>query len=264
MSDRVLVDIDDGVADVRLNRPDKRNALDIEMFLTIADTARSLGADPSIRAVVLSGEGKGFCSGIDTTIFSGDGGADVNLLDRAEGEAPTHAQAMVYHWTRMPQPVIAAVHGAAFGGGFQLALGADIRFATPDAQLSVMEIKWGLVPDMCGTQLLGRLVGDDIAKELTWTGRVVDGLDAERLGIVTHVSDTPRDDALTLARTIASKNPHAIRGAKRLVNAANDVGLDEGLALEAQIQSDIIMSPNQLEAIMSEVQGRPAAFTDPE
>ena len=220
MSDRVLVDIDAGVADVRLNRPEKRNALDIEMFLAIGDTARQLATNPEVRVVVISGEGKGFCSGLDTTMFATGSADDINLFDHAPGEAPNLAQAMVYLWTTLPQPVIAGMHGMAFGGGFQLALGADIRFARSDTSLSVMEIKWGLVPDMCGMQILPRLTGLDVAKELTFTGRVFDGEEASRLGIVTRVSDDPRADAREFARTIARKNPDAIRGAKKLLNAA--------------------------------------------
>ena len=169
MSDRVTVAIAGGVADVRLNRAEKLNALDSAMFEALAETGASLAADRSLRAAVISGEGRAFCAGIDVKGFAASSPGARNLLDLYEGGPATLAQQAARTWTELPVPVIAAVHGVCFGGGLQIALGADIRFVTPDARLSVMEIKWGLVPDMSGTQSLRRLVRLDVAKELTFT-----------------------------------------------------------------------------------------------
>jgi enoyl-CoA hydratase/carnithine racemase len=159
--------------------------------------------------------------------------------------------------------VIAAVHGVAFGGGLQIALGADIRFATADARFSVMEVKWGLIPDMSGTQTLRHLVRLDVAKELTFTGRVVSGTEALELGLVSHVTDDPRTAALEMAREIATKSPHAIRAGKRLLNSSVQVGLAEGLETEAEIQRTLIGGPNQVEAVKANLEKRDPEFQDP-
>ncbi|MBW2400216.1 MAG: enoyl-CoA hydratase/isomerase family protein, partial [Deltaproteobacteria bacterium] len=185
---RVAVAVDNGVADVRLNRADKLNALDAAMFQALAETGSGLASEPSLRAVVLSGEGRGFCAGLDVGS------------------------------SELPVPVIAALHGVIFGGGLQIALAADIRLVTPDARLSVMEIKWGLIPDMTGSQTLRRLVRLDVAKELTFTGRIVSGIEAVELGLATRVSDDPHAEALELARGIAGRSPDAIRAGKRLLD----------------------------------------------
>src|SRR5262249_47595201 len=168
MSDRVQVTMTDGVADVRLTRPEKLNALDPAMFAALVDTGRRLASDPSLRAVVLSGEGRGFCAGLDFASFMalGADGSGFGVLANRDG-AVNHAQHAAWIWTEVPVPVIAAVHGVAYGGGLQIALAADLRFVAPDARLSVMEIRWGLIPDMTGTQTLRHLVRLDVAKELT-------------------------------------------------------------------------------------------------
>ena len=278
MSERVSVTIDGGVADVRLNRPEKMNALDDAMFTGLIETGLSLSEDRSLRAVVLSGEGRGFCAGLDFSSFqamSGDrqqsGSADdgsssaKGLLGGRGGDSPANrAQRAAWVWTEVPVPVIAAVHGVAFGGGFQIAMGADIRFAAPDARFSVMEIKWGLIPDMSGTQTLRRLVRLDVAKELTYTGRVVSGTEAVELGLATHVSDTPREAALEMAREIASKSPNAIRAGKRLLDQSGLVSVEEGLALEAKLQASLIARPNQIEAVRANMEKRDPKFADPE
>jgi enoyl-CoA hydratase/carnithine racemase len=264
--ERVSVSIDAGVADVRLARPDKLNAIDLAMFEALEATGKRLASDPSLRAVVLSGEGRAFCAGIDVTSFAavkGKGGGR-GLLDRAEGRAVTLAQEASYVWTELPVPVIAALHGVVFGGGLQIALGADVRFATPDARLSVMEIKWGLIPDMTGSQTLRRLTRLDVAKELTFTGRIVSGTEAVELGLVTHLSDTPREAALELAREIAGRSPDAVRAGKRLFEAAGVVSPEEGLLLEASLQRELIGSPNQVEAVRANVEKREPRFRDPD
>jgi enoyl-CoA hydratase/carnithine racemase len=261
--DRVRIDVRDHVATVTLARPDKHNALDRAMFGAIIGAAERLCNEPGVRAVVLHGEGPSFCSGLDlASLISSDAGIDAIVAPLRE-EPPNWFQRTAYDWLRLPVPVIAAVHGNCFGGGLQIALAADIRIATPDARLSVMEVKWGLIPDMSITRTLPRLVGIDVAKELTFTGRLIDGAEAQRLGLVTRVTDDPLAAARELAADIASKSPDAIRGAKRLFNAAWTGLADETLALEAEIQSSLIGSPNQLAAVTAGLQKQPAQFTDP-
>ncbi len=269
MSDRVTVSIEGGVADVRLNRPEKMNALDSAMFRGLIETAREVSENRSVRAVVLSGEGRAFCAGLEFTGFQamvGDRqerkGTAGTLLDRRDSPA-TFAQLGAHVWQEVPVPVIAAVHGVAFGGGLQIALGADIRLVTPDARLSVMEIKWGLIPDMAGTQNLRHLVRLDVAKELTFTGRVISGTEAVALGLASHATDDPRAAAFEMAREIASKSPDAVRAAKELLNSSVQVGLAEGLANEAKTQGSLIGGPNQIEAVKSNLEKRAPSFHDP-
>jgi len=266
MSERVIVSKQEGVADVRLNRAEKMNALDQAMFEGLVETGKALAADKSLRAVVLSGEGRAFCAGLDFASFMGMAQAERpsrGLLDR-DSSVANFAQQAAYTWTELPVPVIAAVHGVAFGGGLQIALGADIRIVAPDAQFSVMEIKWGLIPDMSGTQTLRHLVRLDVAKELTFTGRIVRGSEAVALGLATRVSDNPREDALVLAREIASKSPDAIRAGKKLLNSANLVSVGDGLRMEESLQRGLIGGPNQIEAVQANMQKRAAQFRDPE
>lgn len=274
MTDRVTVSVTDGVADVRMNRPEKLNALDGAMFAALAETGEALGADASVRAVVLSGEGRSFCAGLDFGSFqamAGDGPADEQAMrrmaadpvERLPGRITNLGQQAVYAWTEMPQPVIAAVTGHALGGGIQVALGADLRIVAADAKLSVLEIKWGLVPDMTGTAQLVRLVGLDVAKELTFTGRVVNGTEAVTLGLATRVADDPRTAALDLAREIATRSPEAIRQAKRLLNAAVRSTPAEAFLEESRTLAALRGTPNQLEAITAEFEKRIPHFTDP-
>lgn len=263
MSDRVRIDVTDGVADVRLDRPDKHNALDAAMFLAIAEAAATLASDVSVRAVVLSGEGPSFCSGLDFPSFM-SGGDGVDLLGGRDDDTIVNvAQRVAYAWHQLDRPVIAAITGHCYGGGIQIAAACDIRIAAPDALLSVMEVRWGLVPDMTGTQLLPRLVRPDVLKELTWTGRKVNGTEAAGLGLVTRIDPDPRSAALTLAGEIASKSPEAVRGAKKLIDAAWTSDLAAGFALEEDVQRTILGSPNQIEAVRANFEKRPPVFADP-
>ncbi len=264
MNDRIQVDVVDGVADVRLARPEKLNALDAPMFDALIDTGERLRKEPGLRCVVLSGEGRGFCAGLDFASFmamSGSG-ADVasQFFELHPGSPANRAQQVAYTWISLPVPVIAAVHGVAYGGGLQIALSADIRLVAPDAKLSVMEIKWGLIPDMTGPQTLRHLVRIDVAKELTFSGRVISGEEAAQLGLATRVCETPHDDAMVLAREIASKSPHAIRAAKDLFNRTATLDPAAGLALEAEKQRALIGSPNQLEAVAANMTKRAPKF----
>jgi enoyl-CoA hydratase/carnithine racemase len=264
---RVSVTVDNGVADVRLNRADKLNALDAAMFQALTETGSELATEPSLRAVVLSGEGRCFCAGLDVGSFGalakgGDGGP--NLLQRPAGRIATNAQLAAHVWSELPVPVIAALHGVTFGGGLQIALAADIRLVTPDARLSVMEIKWGLIPDMTGSQTLRRLVRLDVAKDLTFTGRIVSGSEAVELGLATRVSNDPHADALEMARDIAQRSPDAIRAGKRLLDESALVDLETGLRLEAELQAELIGSANQIETVKANLEKRAPNFRDPE
>ena len=275
MDERVAIEITDGVADVRLVRADKMNALDDAMFEALVAAGERLKADRSVRAVVLSGEGRAFCAGLDAGNFGkmaegggryrreagADGAATSGLGARTHGVA-NRAQYAVWVWREVPVPVIAAVHGVAFGGGFQLMLGADMRYIAPDARLSILEIKWGLVPDMAGTQLMRHLVREDVVRELTYTGRIFSGEEAGQIGFATRVVADPRAEALAVAREIAGKSPDAIRAAKRQYNAAPYQSVLEGLTAESIEQGQLIGSANQVEAVMSNLQKRAAAYTD--
>jgi enoyl-CoA hydratase/carnithine racemase len=275
MSDRVTISVDErGIADVRMNRPEKRNALDGAMFGGLRDAGEQLKAMPNVRVVVLSGEGASFCAGLDFSSFNAM--ASGERMARAEGsssdEAPsnlmpsglTHlGQQVAWVWQELPMPVIAAVHGHALGGGIQIALGADIRFVHPDTQLSVREVHWGLVPDMTGTLFLSRLVGVDVAKELTFTARIFSGREAGELGVATHVTETPREDAFELAAEIAGRSPDAVRGAKALFNRLANAGAAEQFAEERRVIGGLIGTPNQVETVKANFEQRAPAYTDP-
>ena len=272
MSDLVTIDVADGIADVRLNRPDKYNAISPEMFQALNAAGDQLMESNDVRVVVLSGNGPGFCAGLDMNSFQG-------MADRAENPpnestsdavrsltrptmAENGAQRAAYVWRRLPMPVIAALHGVAYGGGCQIALATDIRIAEPTAKISVLEIKWGLIPDMSLTQTLRQTVRMDIAKELTFTGRILNAVEAQQLGLVTHVEDNARDAAFALAREIAGRSPTAVRAGKQLLESTWHVDDESGFRLEAKLQTGLIGSPNQVEAITANFENREPKFTD--
>ena len=269
MEQRVSISISDGIADVRLVRADKMNALDAAMFDALVAASARLATEKGLRAVVLSGEGRAFCAGLDMGRFAAmkekggngvAGGEKRDLSVRTHGLANFPQQA-VWGFRQLPVPVIAAIQGVAFGGGFQLALGADMRFLSPDARMSIMEIKWGLVPDMAGTPILASLVRDDILRELTYTGRIFSAQEAMAYGLATRICDDPRADAFEVAREIAGKSPDAIRAAKRLLNK---LSVDPGPALLAESveQQKLLGSPNQTEAVRANIDKRAPRFAD--
>lgn len=262
---RVTVHIDAGVADVRLDRPDKRNGLDLPMFLALVEAGQRLAADPTVRCVVLSGAGKAFCAGLDWPAFLtlGEAGSR-ELLARGPDSPANLAQRAAWVWAELPVPVIAAIHGPTFGGGLQLALACDLRIAAADTQLSVMEVRYGLIPDMSGSQTLLKLVRPDLARELVYTGRIVAADEALRIGLVTRVAADPHADALALARSIAGNSPHAVRAAKRLCSDAPDLGVADSFRLETDLQLGLLASPNQLEAVQAALARRAPVFRDPE
>jgi enoyl-CoA hydratase/carnithine racemase len=264
---RVTLTVDaNGVADVRLVRTDKMNALDDAMFEGLIETGSRLKEDKNVRAVVISGEGKAFCAGLDMGNFqrTADAGretrGEMRLVARTNGIA-NRPQYAAWVWREVPVPVIAAVHGVAFGGGFQVMLGADMRYATPDTKLSVMEIKWGLVPDMAGTALMRHLMREDVVRELTYTGRIFTAEEGAKLGVITRLCADPRAEALATAADIAQKNPDAIRAAKRMLNAAPLASDADALLAESREQTAIGGKPNQVEAVMAQLQKRPPKFS---
>lgn len=265
MSDLVTINVQNHVADVRLNRPDKMNALSWDMFDAISAAGKSLAENRDVRAVVLSGEGRSFCAGMDLENFTGGGMSDP-FGDGRGGHWPNYYQTPAYVWKSIPAPVICALHGAAYGGGFQIAMGADIRIAHPETRLSLMEIKWGLIPDMSASQTLRDLVPLDVAKELAFTGRVVGGQEAQALGLVTSLNEDPLTAAMEMARTIASKNPDAIARSKYMLETTWRGESLEGLAEEERLQTPVLMTPNQVESVMAAIEQReptfePRAFT---
>lgn len=276
MSDRVTITTHDGVADVRLNRADKRNALDQAMFHGLAEAGERLKHDRAVRAVVLSGEGASFCAGLDFSSMQAlaDSGASESTTSdtqnreddgpgqMADGQITHLAQQVCWVWQEVPVPVIAAVHGHALGGGIQIALGADIRIVHPDTKLSVREVHWGLVPDMTGTFMLSRLVRPDVARELTYTARIFSGTEALELGLATRLSDDPHGDAIALARAIAERSPGAVRGAKELFNRLDHDGAAEHFAAERSAIRKQIGSANQVEAVTASFENRAPVFTD--
>lgn len=265
MSERVRIERRDGIADVKMVRGDKMNAVDLDMFLALIDAGEELMGDKSVRAAVLSGEGRAFCSGLDIPSLMGGGERKgPSLFDRGDASPANIAQRCAWIWQEVPMPVIAAVHGVAYGAGFQIAMGADIRFVAPDARLSLREAYWGLVPDVAVTQTLRHVVRHDVAKELTFTGKVVSGTEADAMGLVTHLSDDPHADAWKLAEEIAERNPSAVRAGKQLWNQALDGSVEEGLLLEEKLQRTVIGTPNQLEAVKANMEKRAPKFSDPE
>lgn len=269
MEERVSISISDGVADVRLMRADKMNALDQAMFEALVAATERLSKEKGVRVVVLSGEGRAFCAGLDMGRFAAmkekggngiPGGENRDLTKRTHGQA-NFPQAAVWGWRQLPVPVIAAVHGVAFGGGFQLSLGADMRFLAPDTRMSIMEIKWGLVPDMAGTPILASLVRDDILRDLTYTGRIFSAQEAMTYGLATRICDDPRAAALEAAREIAGKSPDAIRAAKRLLNNLS-VDPSPALLAESVEQQKLIGSANQTEAVRANLEKRAPKFAD--
>lgn len=267
LADRVRIEQgDDGIADVKMVRADKMNAVDIDMFLALAEAGLELTADKSVRAVVLSGEGRAFCAGLDVPSLMAGGGErkGPKLSDQTSDSPANHAQRCAWVWQEVPVPVIAAVHGVAYGAGFQIAMGADIRFVAPDARLSLREAHWGLIPDVAVTQTLRHVIRHDVAKELTFTAKVVSGEEAKELGLATHVSDNPHADALGLAREIAARSPSAVRAAKQLWNQALEGSIEEGLRLEAKLQGTVMGKPNQVEAVRANMEKREPSFSDPD
>lgn len=259
---RTRVTVEDHVATVTMTRPERHNALDEHMFRGLHAAVDAVKADPSVRVVVLHGEGPSFCSGLDVPSFmTGDGMSIDDVLHREQGGDANWAQYVAAGWAEVPAPVIAAVHGNAFGGGIQIALGADVRICAPDARLSIMESKWGLIPDMGITRILPRLVPIDRAKELVFSSRMFSGEEAFALNLVTELADDPLARAYELAAEWAQRSPDAIRSAKRLIDESWTMGRTESLMLEETLQRELIGSPNQIESIRAGLAKETPTFT---
>jgi enoyl-CoA hydratase/carnithine racemase len=267
MNDRISITmLEDGIADVRMTRVDKMNALDATQWAALVDAIDTLNATPGLRVVVLSGEGRAFCAGLDLSSLQserdpGASSAGGTLSDRTRGIS-NNAQYAAWGWRELPVPVIAAVHGVAFGAGSQIMAAADIRIVHPDTRIAIMEMKWGLVPDVAGMPLWRGQVADDVLREMIYTNREFNGVEAKEMGFATHVSENPHAQAMELARVIANKNPHAMRGAKRLCNMLATATDAELLQAESDEQVLVIRTPNQMEAVMAEMQKRKPNFAE--
>ncbi|SEW09304.1 enoyl-CoA hydratase [Aliiroseovarius sediminilitoris] len=264
MSDRVRITEENQVATVTLTRADKRNALDLAMIRAIVEAGEILAARKDIRAVVLAGDGPAFSAGLDLAAmpeiaqFAMQG--DV-FLERTHGNSNLF-QAASMVWAEMPQPVIAAVHGYAFGGAFQIMLGADLRIAAPDTRFSIMEGRWGIIPDMGGMVLMRRLARGDVIRKLTYSAEQFEAQQALDWGFVTELSDTPLKRAQALAAEIAQKSPDAIRAAKALIRDTELTGVKDTLIAESRVQEGLMGKPNQMEAVVAGMQKRAPKFTD--
>ncbi len=262
MGDRVTVEIEDHVAEVTLNRPEKHNAVDLAMFGALTRAGEKLAQDADVRAVVMHGAGDNFCAGIDLSVFQGDSldGLDKNALKPRDGSPANFFQSAAYVWRALPVPVIVAIRGVAFGAGLQIALGADIRYATSDAELSIMEIKWGIISDMAITVTLRDVMPADRVKQLAYTGRIIAGREAELIGLITAVHDDPLEAARGLATEIAGKSPDAIRAIKALINNSWHDSVEGALRREAELQISVMGNPNQTEAVMANLEKRAPKF----
>ncbi len=271
--ERINLEIQNHIAHVELARPEKMNALDHKTFEAIPMVGEMLRSDASVRVVVLSGQGDNFCSGLDKSNFEAllrqqagsesDAVANANatLAKRTHGIANA-VQYAAWMWRELPMPVIAAAKGMVLGGGLQIALGADIRYAAPDSQFAILEMKWGIIPDMSSTQIMKHMIRDDIIRELTYTARIFNAQDAQRWGFVTHIVDDPLESAMELAQQIAGQNPHAVRASKKVIENSYFQSQADGLLMESVEQDKIMGTPNQIEAVMAVMQKRMPNFKD--
>jgi len=260
MNDTISYQLENGIATVTLTRPEKMNALNQDLFEALIATGEAIKADNSVKVVILHGAGKAFCAGLDMELMMTVG--ETNLDERTHGLSNIFQQ-VAWIWHEVPVPVIAAVHGTCFGGGLQIMTGADIRYIHPDTKLSIMEMKWGIVPDMAGTQLWSTYVREDIIRELTYTARVFTGLEAGEYGFATRVCEDPLAVAQATAKQIVNKSPHAIRAAKRLINNQRQPDFAAGLMAESVEQTALMKTPNQIEAVMANFEKRTPKFSDP-
>ena len=266
MSETVEIQIDNHIATINLNRPDKKNAVDIAMFEEIASAAQTIHENSNIRAVVLSGNGSDFCAGIDIKVFAGRSAESAlgDLMNPITQSGANFFQNAALCWRDLPVPVIAALHGSCFGAGFQIAMGADLRYAAPNVRMSIMEIKWGLIPDMGITVTVPGTCAADKVRELGYTGKVIDSVEAMGAGLVTDVVEDPLDTAISIANEIAGKSPDAIRAMKGLFNNAWTGEVNALLRYEAELQKSVMSGQNQKEAALANLQSRAPIFMDPD
>ena len=260
IDDRVAITYASGIARVRLTRAERHNAVDMPMLAAMRKAIRLLRRERELRCVIVSGDGPSFCAGIDTKAVLGNRRGALGLYLRLWSLWRNDFQRWALLWRDLPVPVIAAIHGNCLGAGIQLALGADLRVATPDARLSIMEAKWGLIPDMGGTVLLRELVALDVAKELVWSGRIVDGAEALKLGLVTHVAADPLAKAEALAAEIATRSPDAVAAGKFLLQRAWDTDAGDALGAERRWQRRLLVGPNRKIAAQRALQQAQIAY----
>lgn len=260
MSNRVHLEVKGSLATVTLTRADKHNGMDLPMLEAVRGAAAQLRKDKRVRAVILRGDGPSFCAGLDFKSVMGNATAAAKGFAALWSPVRNRFQDWSMAWREVPAPVIACVHGNCFGAGIQLALGADIRIATPDAKLSVMESKWGLIPDMGGAALLRELVPLDLAKELAMTGRVFSGAEAHALGLVSHLAEDPLDAAHKLAAEIETRSPDAVAAAKFLMQEAWGTGESGALAAERRWQRKLLGSRNQRIAVARNLEKKDLPF----
>ncbi|MFK8053130.1 MAG: crotonase/enoyl-CoA hydratase family protein [Woeseiaceae bacterium] len=266
MSDRVTVDIQDHIATVTLNRPEKFNAFDPQMFEAVSATGTELSARPDVRAIVLTGAGGNFSAGLDISSMGSADDATSDFADAAYkmiGDTPANRfQHPAWVWYAAPMPVIAAIDGVCLGAGMQVAAGADFRFAAKDARFSILEVKWGLVPDMGFTAVMRDVMRLDHLKQLAYTGRIVSADEALAYGLVSELHDDPVAAAMRVAEEIAGRSPDAVRATKHLVNESWRESQAAGLVREARLQDAVMNEPNQIESVMANVQKRAPNFID--
>ncbi len=264
MPQTVTTALHDHVAEVVLTRPEKRNAVNIDMFEALTDAAQALAGNPAVRAVVLHGAGEHFCAGIDTSVFSaGDPAELARRMQPLPGRVANLFQNAAIAWRDLPVPVIAALDGVVYGAGLQIAMGADLRIASPRVRCSIMEIRWGIIPDMGLTATMRHVVRHDRLRELTYTGRIVAADEARELGLVTAIAEEPLAAARELAAQIAGASPDAVRAAKTLLNTAFDEPEADALRSEVKLQLGVLGGANQREAVAANVERRVPKFSDP-
>jgi enoyl-CoA hydratase/carnithine racemase len=251
--------VHDGVATIELARPDKRNAINAQMFGELGDAAERAAADPGIRAVLVKAQGSVFCAGIDVTLLgqlSGTRGARFRSFVRT-------AQRPYQLLAQMDKPSVAAIQGHAMGAGFQLALACDLRVAAEDARFAMLEVRFGLVPDLGGSHRLARQIGPARAKELIWTGRTVDADEAERIGLVNRVvaAGALEKEADTLVRDVVASPPIPVSLTKALIGRAGETSLETALERDAHAQATCIDSEDHREAVAAYLEKRPPRFT---
>ncbi|WP_163338891.1 crotonase/enoyl-CoA hydratase family protein [Desulfopila sp. IMCC35008] len=244
-TDRVQLDIEENIAYVTLNRPDKHNGLDEEMLLSLIHTARTIRKDRSIRCVILQGNGPSFCAGLDFGYVAKHPIMVPKYFAKLPWTKANNFQRVAHIWRELPIPVIAVIHGNCFGGGMQIILACDYRIAEPDANLSILEMKWGLIPDMSGMVTLSRLTRVDIAQELTMTGRFFSGQEGAEYGLISKISADPLAEARELARTICEKSPDAIAATKYLFKKTWKKDTRMALLWERLTQLRLFASKNQ-------------------
>ncbi len=249
LESRVLLSCRDGIATVTLNRADKRNALDAAMFVAIDRAIRQLKQDRSVRAIILRGEGEDFCSGLDIKSVLGNPLTGLKLLWKWLPGNANLAQRVSVGWRRLPVPVIAAIHGRCWGGGLQIALGADYRITTPTASLSIMEAKWGIIPDMGGTLALRELVSVDVAMQLASTAAELTAEQAKAMGLITAIAADPYAEALKLAGEFCQRSPDSVAAVKRLYHRAWSPNARAVLARETLLQWRLLLGANQKIAV---------------